>query len=204
MTDKKQVVFTVFVENVSGGKIETYSSAYFDLMLSHALCENIETKWYRRCNYKENEFDFSVTEYLSRTSCFEHTATIKRETSGYKSFNTTSRAQYRGGENEQITVSSALINGKFDGGDKTHTEFTDTAIAGDIIPLTLEKSKATGKKFPRKRSNISLKTYTVRTNSAPARRITRDLISVSETFFSSSNPRFYGFPITVEEKSSRL
>lgn len=139
VTDKKQVVFTVFVENVSGGKIETYSSAYFDLMLSHALCENIETKWYRRCNYKENEFDFSVTEYLSRTSCFEHTATIKRETSGYKSFNTTSRAQYRGGENEQITVSSALINGKFDGGDKAHTEFTDTAIAGDIIPLTLEK-----------------------------------------------------------------
>ena len=139
VTDKKQVVFTVFVENVSGGKIETYSSAYFDLMLSHALCENIETKWYRRCNYKENEFDFSVTEYLSRTSCFEHTATIKRETSGYKSFNITSRAQYRGGENEQITVSSALINGKFDGGDKAHTEFTDTAIAGDIIPLTLEK-----------------------------------------------------------------
>lgn len=137
VTDRKEVKFRFSAENVSDRAAEIYTSAYFDLMLSHAPCENIETKWYRRCRYDNDVFDFSVTEYISRTSCFEHTASIKREMSGYKSFNTTSRAQYHGGQNEQITVSSALINGKFEGNDKTYTEFTDTAVAGDIIPVKL-------------------------------------------------------------------
>lgn len=142
VNDKKQVVFSLSAENVSGKTVETYTSAYFDLMLSHALTENIETKWYRRCRYGENTFDFSVTEYLNRTSCFEHTASIKRETGGYKTINTTSRAQYQGGENDWLASSSALVDGKFDGEEKTYTEFTDTAIAGDMIPLTLGKGES--------------------------------------------------------------
>ena len=138
VNDKKQVSFSLSVENISGETRETYTSAYFDLMLSHSLCENIETKWYRRCRYENGEFDFSVTEYLSRTSCFEHSAVLKRETNGHKAINTTSRAQYQSGENDQIMSSSALLNGAFEGEEKTYTEFTDTAVAGDIIPMTLK------------------------------------------------------------------
>ena len=143
VSNDKKVRFSFSVENISDKPLEIYTSAYFDLMLSHAPCENIETKWYRRAKYGENKFDFSVTEYINRTQSYEHSATLEREKCGYKSFNTTSRSDYRGGA-AQLCNAEALFNGEFEDG-VFSTEFTDTAIAGDIIPVTLSAGENNNK-----------------------------------------------------------
>ena len=140
-TDKnKNVRFTLYVENKTDKEVETYLSPYFNLMLSHSNYEYIETKWYRRGKVIENGFMIDVTEYLDRKTCFVHNAKILRDYNG-EIYSTTSHTDYCGGMHNQLCCSTALQNGKFKK-NKTYTLFTDTAIAGDIIPLKLECGKS--------------------------------------------------------------
>lgn len=103
-------------------------------MLSHANFENIETKWYRQSEAVENGFTLSVTECIDRNTCNINTASIVRDAAEKKVYSTTSHTDYCGGMHNQLCCSTALQNGKFEE-NKSYTEFTDTAIAGDIIPL---------------------------------------------------------------------
>lgn len=133
---EKNLRFTIGVENNGSEKIETYISAYFNLMLSHAPCENIETKWYRKSKASDNGFEISVTEYLNRNSCFTHRAEIKREKCSHGVTSTTSHTDFCGGMHNQLCCSESLRKGFFKE-KKQYTEFTDTAIAGDIVSLEL-------------------------------------------------------------------
>ncbi len=138
--EKKNVRFTLFIENKTDKPLGTYLSAYFNCMLSHGNYEYIETKWYRNCKKAENGFKLSVTECVDRNNCFEYKASILRD-GGKEVYSTTSRTDFCGGMHNQLCCSTALQNGKFEE-NKEYTEFTDTAIAGDIIPLTLKAKES--------------------------------------------------------------
>ena len=131
----KNLRFTTFIENKTEKPLVTYLSAYFNCMLSHAKYEYIETKWYRSAQKTDSGFNISVTEYMDRTHCFTYKADITRDYAG-ETYSTTSHTDYCGGMHNQLCCSSALQKGRFEE-NKGYTEFTDTAVAGDIIPLTL-------------------------------------------------------------------
>lgn len=133
--DERNIRFTLYVENITDKAVETYLSAYFNCMLSHSNYEYIETKWYRSSEATENGFRLSVTEYLDRYTCLEHKAYIARDCTK-EAFSTTSHTDFCGGMHNQLCCSTALQAGRFEQ-NKKYTEFTDTAIAGDIVPLTL-------------------------------------------------------------------
>lgn len=133
---EKNITFTLGMENNSDEAVETYMAAYMNPMLSHSPCENIETKWYKKCCQTDGGFNFFVTEYLDRTKCFNHFAQLRRENIRLNVTSTTSHTDFCGGMNNQLCCSQSLIQGQFKSCNN-YTEFTDTAIAGDIIPLKL-------------------------------------------------------------------
>lgn len=135
----KNLRFSVCVSHQNNTPLDCYVSAYFEPMLSTAHFENIETKWFRSSRATDDGFTIRNTRCVARGRYVRNYAGILREKVG-KVFSTTSRSVYKGGMNCQITCSSALINGKFDR-DTAYTEFTDTAVAGDIIPLTIGKGE---------------------------------------------------------------
>lgn len=118
---------------------DTYISAYFDPILSTSALENIETKWFRSSALQEDGFVLRNTRAIKRMTYLRHYVKITRERVE-NVYSTTARSVYKGGTNNQITCATALINGKFDR-DVSYTEFTDMAVAGDIIPLSLQKGK---------------------------------------------------------------
>lgn len=115
----KKIEFTVSVKNKTENKLDIYTSAFFDFMLSHSFSENIETKWYRTGRYENNTFDIGVTKYLSRTSCYYYTAKVLRNYTG-KTYNTISGADYHDGAHNGVCSSESLINGKFNECKKHH------------------------------------------------------------------------------------
>lgn len=135
--ENKNIRFTLYLENKTDKQIDSYLSAYFNCMLSHGNYEYIETKWYRNVKQTEQGFELSVTECVDRNKCFTHKAKILRDNSDKTIYSTTSHTDYCGGMHNQLCCSTALQNGKFEK-NTGYTEFTDTAIAGDIIPFTIE------------------------------------------------------------------
>ena len=134
--ENKNIRFTQYIENKTDKPLDTYLSAYFNCMLSHGNYEYIETKWYRSVKKADNGFELSVSECVDRKNCFIYKANILRDAGGMALYSTTSHTDFCGGMHNQLCCSTALQNGKFEK-NKEYTEFTDTAIAGDIIPLTL-------------------------------------------------------------------
>ena len=134
--DRKNLRFTHCVMNTSEQAVSTYMGSYFNLSLQQRAYEYIETKWYRSCQSTEDGFHVRVIEPLDRNHCFHHHAYIVRQCECDRVYSTTSRADFKGGMHEQLNCSIALQNGHFNEC-RPFTEFTDTAIAGDIIPVTL-------------------------------------------------------------------
>ncbi len=132
---QRNIRFSLYIENMQDKPVQTYLSAYFNCVLSHAKYEYIETKRYRSCKASNSGFSFSVTEPVDRNTCLEHKATIARDCDR-EAFSTTSHADYCGGMHNQLCCSTALQTGRFEKNRK-YTEFTDTAIAGDIVPFDL-------------------------------------------------------------------
>ncbi len=137
MDENKNLKFSTFIKNSGENSVKTYVSAYFNLFLGHSNYEYIETKWYRKNTALKDGFLTEVTEYLSRTSCLKHYAFVKRSSVKEKVLSTTSKTNFNGGMQNQINCSTSLQNGKFEK-EVLYTEFTDTAISGDIIPVTLK------------------------------------------------------------------
>ena len=138
--DKKLLRLSIYVENTSDEQVETYLSSYINYYLRQNPHENFESKWYKRCAATEYGYLTSVTEYWWRGACFEHYAPIARSSYDGEIDRTTSRSTYTGSIHNQLNASTALMNGKFSKS-KLYTEFTETAAAGDIIPLTLAKGE---------------------------------------------------------------
>lgn len=139
--DTKTMRFTCALFNEMQGRLDTYVAAYFNCMLSHMNYEYIETKWYRSSQATEDGFAIDVTECIDRLTCLLHHAYIARDDGERTVYSTTSKSDYNGGMHNQLYASVPLRKGRFSEG-KKYTEFIDTAIAGDIVPLRLEAGEA--------------------------------------------------------------
>ena len=134
--DKKLLRLSVYLENTSGKPLDTYVSTYINFFIMQTNYETFETKWYKRCKTTDYGYLMSTTEYWGKDANFEHYAAISRSSFNGVIDKTTSHSVYTGSMHNQLSASTALINGKF-AKQKAYTEFTETAVAGDIIPLTL-------------------------------------------------------------------
>ena len=94
-------------------------------------------KWYKRGVTTKYGYLFSTTEYCGRGSCFEHYASVARSPYSGQIYKTTSKSTFTGGIHNQLNCSAPLVKGKFEK-ENTYTEFTETAVLGEIIPLTLQ------------------------------------------------------------------
>ncbi|MGN1053637.1 MAG: GH36-type glycosyl hydrolase domain-containing protein [Candidatus Scatosoma sp.] len=136
----KRIRFDLYLENESGKAKETYFSAYFDLLLLHKLFEDIETKWYRTVEKDRDGFLVSVTEYLDRTTCLYHFASIKRNYDR-KVFSTTSPTEFKGGQSVCLSSAKSLRTGETDGM-KSVTNFNEPAVSADVSPLCLKSGES--------------------------------------------------------------
>ena len=141
VNDKKNVCFTAYIENVGSGKVDTYVASYFDCILMIQNFVDEWTKYYRICAKTEYGFMTEVMEYLDRKNYYKSYACIKREKVDREVLSTTSRIDFNGGTHAQLNCSTALQNGRFDLG-KDYTEFNEYAVAGDIVPMTLEAGQS--------------------------------------------------------------
>lgn len=136
----KSVRIDVSLFNKSGKAVKTYLSSYIDLYLRHGSVRDIETKWYKSCKATKYGFVFSVTEYMSRTSCMQHYAAVLREYNG-KVQSTTSSVGFKGAGSNQLYAAQSLFEGKITL-IKEYTEFTENAVAADLLPLELKSGES--------------------------------------------------------------
>ena len=139
--DKKLLRLSVYIENTSGKELDTYVSAYVNFLLMQTPVENFETKWYKNCTVTDYGYLFGTTEYWGKESNFAHFAALARSEVNGEIEKTTSHSVFTGSMHNQLHCSTALIDGKF-AKKKYYTEFTETAVAGDIIPLKLKKGES--------------------------------------------------------------
>lgn len=129
---KKRAHFSVYVNNRTQQKTDAYVAAYFDPLLTHGGAEGFWDKCYRKGEATADGFTLSMTEFLSdgRVTHFAHISSTAI------SQKTTSRAVFCGGINRQLSASVPLVTGAFDK-EKHITAFSETAIAGEMIPVAL-------------------------------------------------------------------
>lgn len=133
--DKKRICFSAYVENLTDKETETYLTSYFNPLMRHQDMDDFEDKWYKACTVTEYGYRFRVTEHINRDNCMLHYGALRVE--GRKNASiTTSRYDFTGSTASSINCSKALQTGKF-AKEKTHTEFTDIAIAAEINSVTL-------------------------------------------------------------------
>ncbi len=139
VTKSKEVCFTLYAENTGKEAKEIYLSPYINCLLKHDTAESVETNWFKECRTTENGYLFFSVEDLDRTTHLENYGVITkcfdaRRISGAEI--TTARSVYTGGTNVPILCAEALRSGKFKK-EKTNTRFTDTAVAAEIVKLSL-------------------------------------------------------------------
>ena len=134
--DLKNIRFTLAA--INGGKrdIEGYLAAYFNCMISYTY-EYHETKWYRAASVKENGFLVQMNECPDRLTRLIHYGRLYRDISNDRVHSTTSHIDFMGGMHNQLYDATPLKTGKFACGKKI-TRFSDKAIEGDILPLSLQ------------------------------------------------------------------
>lgn len=133
--ENKQILFTLWLKNTSDRKTKTYLSSYYNLLLRHAEYEGFEDKWYRKGEVTKDGYKLSVIEYINRLTSFHHVATIQRVYTG-KVYATTSPLSFKGNQHSSIAAADALKTGVIEG-PKQITNFTESAVSADIIPLSL-------------------------------------------------------------------
>ena len=139
--ENKNFVIEGFIKNNSKNNKSVYSSIFFNPMLMHSNYSSIETKWFKKCEYRSNCFHFETVEDLSRTIHLSNEAYFYRNVSNEcNDLNTTSREIYCNGKNHRLEASSCLKEGKFPL-EKNVTVFSDTSIAGDFLSLDLKPSE---------------------------------------------------------------
>ena len=137
---KKRIRFSSYIENLTDGEIETYLSSYLNPLMRHQDMDDFEDKWYKACTVTDYGYRFRVTEHINRDNCMIHYAAVRVEGRKNSSI-TTSRYDFTGSTASCINCSKALQTGKF-AKEKTHTEFTDIAVAADIQTLTLSAGES--------------------------------------------------------------
>jgi len=139
VTDEKKVAISLATVHNKQSQSKFYLSSFMNALFKYADRETMETKWFKKCSYKNNRFIFESHEDLDRKTHVLNYGVIQRCLSGKEKvvYNTTSRSIYAGGKENSIAISSALLYGKFEQ-EKHVTHFTDTSAACDIIHYELE------------------------------------------------------------------
>jgi len=140
VSEKKQAVFSLGAINMTDHPIETYLSAFFNCLLMHQAGENVETKWFKQCKTTAHGFIFESVEDLDRTTHLKNYGVINRAVSAKTRYaeHTCSRADYVGGKTNSLSFAEPLFSGHFEKC-KDICKFGDTAAAGDMYAVTLEK-----------------------------------------------------------------
>lgn len=142
VSEDKKVNFTVYLKNRSKTTKEIYMSSYMNCLFKYTSGECIETKWFKKCFYNDNNFYFESPEDIDRFTHIDNYGLINREfilNQPNRLSNTTSRSIYTGEYEGSVISSSSLKKGCFEK-EKLVTHFTDTAVMGDILTYSL-KSK---------------------------------------------------------------
>ena len=134
----KNLAYEILIKNTSKKDQEIYSSTFLNPMMMHSVYSSVETKWFKTIKYNENNFSIETIEDISR---FEHLfakANLKRFIDKECFIeNTTSRGSYCDSRTGRIESSRCLVDGKFKEM-KNVTNFSDTAICGDIIKINIK------------------------------------------------------------------
>lgn len=147
--DKNKIYFTVLVENNNSDHKEVFISSYLNPFLKNSISENSTDRWFRQVSYidKKNtlgSFVVEVYEELNRGSMTANYGIINRalqmegSSTLVDSEITTSRYKYVGGVRKSLHTPAALFKGTF-GEHRPITTFTQTAIAGDLLKLNIDK-----------------------------------------------------------------
>lgn len=144
--EKKRVCFAQIAENKSGKDKKIYLSAYFNPLMRHQVADDFEDKWYKQSVVTDYGYRFRVTEYLTRESCLTHYGALRRQGFGEEESMTTSRYDFTGATSASLNCSRALQTGKF-AHEKSFTEFSDMAVAGEINRVKLRSGETRGAFF---------------------------------------------------------
>lgn len=136
----KNVKMKVCVVNKSKETVNTYLSAYLRCILRHGQFESFEAKWFKSCRTLSDGFLFCVSEQMSRTVCVNHYAAVRREVDTF-GYSTTSPSDYKGDGTRGLYAARSLFEGQFIL-NKPYCEFSENAIAGDMIPFTLSPQES--------------------------------------------------------------
>ena len=131
----KNIKMKVCVTNKSKQPIKSYISMYLRCILRHGQFEGFEAKWFKSSRALQDGFLYTVCEQMSRTVCVNHYAAVHRKTDA-QAYSTTSPSDFFGDSVRGLYAAQSLFAGRFSQ-NKPYCEFSENAIAGDMIPFTL-------------------------------------------------------------------
>lgn len=132
LNDKKELLIYGKAINETEEEKEIYSSLYFNPMLMHSNYSSVETKWFKKCEIKDDCFKFNTTEDISRDEHLYNQYFFYRNSDHIDSIdNTTSRLVYADSKTGNKDSSLCLLKGRFFE-EKEVTCFGDTALGGLI------------------------------------------------------------------------
>ena len=143
MTDSKEAIFSVTAINTGRAKKDIYFSTYLNFILMHAPQECFETKWFRKSSLTDDGALFESVEDIDRNLSLYNFGVVNRVLNISKikgESHTTAKSEYTGSTTLGIYNATTLEVGKF-GWERPVTQFTDSAILGDIYTFTLGASK---------------------------------------------------------------
>ncbi|MDE7329873.1 MAG: hypothetical protein K2N30_02090, partial [Clostridia bacterium] len=140
VSEDKQAIFSAGALNVSGKEIKCTLTSFFNCLLMHQAGESVETKWFKQCKTTQNGFMFESVEDIDRTTHLQNYGVINRAVNAkvIYSEHTCSRSDFAGGKNNSVSCAEPLFTGRFEKC-KNICKFGDTAAAGDIYCVALEK-----------------------------------------------------------------
>lgn len=136
----KKAVFSLCALNVSDNPAKVQLSAFFNCLLMHQAGENVETKWFKQCKSTDCGFLFESVEDLDRTTHLTNFGIVNRSVKANTVYaeHTCSRSDFTGGYVTPLCCATPLFSGHFEKQAKI-CKFDDTAAAGDIYVVDLEK-----------------------------------------------------------------
>lgn len=136
--EDKQTSFSLLAVNKSNVEKECYLSGFFNCLLMYSPYESIETKWFKSCKAKGNDFYFHSVIDIDRNTHMNNFAVLKVNVSDDRAeiINTTSRSDFVGGMSGSLYCAESLFRGNFRL-QKQECRFTDTAVGGNIVKFRL-------------------------------------------------------------------
>lgn len=140
-SENKNLIYELCIKNTAKTKKNVYSSMFFNFNMTHSNHSTVETKWFKKSTYANNQFKLETVEDISRYEFINNTLYLNRYASkNISTHNATSRGVYCGSKTGYPENSKCLLKGNFDI-NKNITCFSDTSIAGDILPFGLEPNE---------------------------------------------------------------